>query len=750
MNATRLNIMTISQNSGKETMLQRAIQWIHRNHMDGQAVPITHRKRQPYPEVTGYFIPTLLAIGEVGMAEQFARWLVTIQNSDGSFSLDDPNRKYVFDTGQVIRGWVAIIDRLPELRGPLQRACDWIVTGADPVNGRLMVPTSGGDWSLGLRGEVSEGIHLYVLKPLRDAADILEQPVIRIAADRALAYYLANVRVTDFAQTNMLTHFYGYMQEALFELGYVEQARQGMASVAAYQQDNGAVTAYFDVPWVCSTGLAQLAIVWYLLDDLPRADHAIDFLTQLQNASGGFFGSYGVGATYFPADEIAWAVKYAIEAEQLKISRHFDHTAHHYAPTIAVDDGRVQAILAEVGEASRVLDAGCGKGRYAALIKQHRPEAQVCAIDVSVEMLRHVPPGIETKVASLQDLPYPDGSFDLVCCVEALEHVPNPAAAIAEMTRVLVTGGRLVIIDKNLARQGALQIETWERWFDVNDLIAQMQKQGLQTRAALISYEGRRADGLFVAWTGIKSLVESVALPNPSVNYYRDQYINEMNRALVDACRRGDQPWITAHLSHQYVQHPAPYTDELFENRVGMQLIAQLLQKSGTSFDVVDVACGSAMLLRRLRADGHRVQGVDASEGRVSSNTDIPLLCGFGEALPLASQIADVVISLEALGHVFDLDKTLRECVRILRQGGLFLCQVSLGNFADGVNHVRLFDPQTLRRSVEGVGLDVINVWQIAYLQGESPNNLFIVAQRPGDNGAAAMLAPVFHALAAG
>jgi glycosyltransferase involved in cell wall biosynthesis/ubiquinone/menaquinone biosynthesis C-methylase UbiE len=317
----------MSQNSVQKTMLQRAIRWIHQNHLDGHAVPITHRKRQPYPEVTGYFIPTLLSIGEVALAENFARWLVTVQNADGSFAGEVQNQSFVFDTGQVIRGWVSIIDRMPELREPLQRACDWIVRGADPKTGRLMTPASGNDWSLGDRGELSEGVHLYVLKPLRDAAAILGQPEISNAADRALIYYLENVDLTDFARSNMLTHFYGYIQEALFELGYVEEARQGMASVAAYQQSNGAVTAYFDVPWVCSTGLAQLAIVWYLLGDLHRANSAIGFLAQLQNSSGGFFGSYGVGATYFVADEIPWAIKYAIDAEKLGVASGFNHAA---------------------------------------------------------------------------------------------------------------------------------------------------------------------------------------------------------------------------------------------------------------------------------------------------------------------------------------------------------------------------------------------------------------------------------------
>ena len=729
-------------------MLPRAIQWIHDNHVGGHAVPITNLNRKPYPEVTGYFIPTLLAIGEIAMAEDFARWLVSVQNADGSFSLDDPGRQYVFDTGQVIRGWVAIIDRLPELREPLARACDWIVDGADPATGALKVPAPGGDWSLGPRGEVSEGIHLYVLKPMRDAAALLGQPHIRDCADRALAYYLAHIPVTDFRQSNMLTHFFGYMQEALVELGLPDKARQGMASAAAFQQDNGAVTAYWDVPWVCSTGLAQLAIVWYLLDDMPRADRALAFVAQLQNASGGFYGSYGVGATYFPAEEIPWAVKYAIEAEQLRIARHFDHTAHQYAPTIALADGRVQAILAEAGPGQRVLDAGCGKGRYAAIVKQHCPTTEVHAVDVSAEMLRHVPEGIETHVSTIQDLPYPDAHFDLVFCVEALEHVPNPQAAIAEMTRVLKPGGRLIVIDKNLARQGALQIETWERWFDVAQLTADLAAHGLIARADFISYEGRPPDGLFVAWTGMKSLPTQTA--DQSVNFYRTQYCSELNRMLVDACRRGDQGWIREHLRKQDEAHPQSHADELFENRVGMQLIQQILLKSPERFDIVDVACGNANLLRRLRDDGHRMRGVDASQVRVANNPDVLIDYGFCEQLPLANQSADVLIGLECMQHVFDLDRALRECVRVLRPGGLFLCQVPLGNFADGSNHVRLFDEASLRRVVEGIGLETIGIFRIAYITGEPPNNLFIAARRTGSTSAASVIAWVFEALKPG
>ncbi len=45
------------------------------------------------------------------------------------------------------------------------------------------------------------------------------------------------------------------------------------------------------------------------------------------------------------------------------------------------------------------------------------------------------------------DLPFPDGSFDMVFCRLAFHHIPNYEAPFAEMVRVLRTGGRMVLID---------------------------------------------------------------------------------------------------------------------------------------------------------------------------------------------------------------------------------------------------------------------------------------------------------------
>ena len=244
-------------------MIDRALQWIQRNSLPGQGIIIHSRQRVSYPEVTGYFIPTLLAAGLRDLARQYARWLVSVQKPDGSFGGGGDDGSFAFDTAQVVRGWVELVAQMPELEQPLRRACDSVLGTADAATGRIRVPIPGGAWSLGHRGEVSEAIHLYALRPIARAGELLDERRFRDFSKKSLSYYLKHVSLGDFTAPASLTHFFAYVQEALLELGCEDIAAQGMSDVARFQQENGAVPAYSDVPWVCSTGLAQLAQIWY-------------------------------------------------------------------------------------------------------------------------------------------------------------------------------------------------------------------------------------------------------------------------------------------------------------------------------------------------------------------------------------------------------------------------------------------------------------------------------------------------------
>jgi SAM-dependent methyltransferase len=82
----------------------------------------------------------------------------------------------------------------------------------------------------------------------------------------------------------------------------------------------------------------------------------------------------------------------------------------------------------------RVLDVGCG-------VKPYLPWFSFAAEYVGVDVVEN--PAADLRGA-VEDLPVPDGSFDLVLCIQVLEHADNPAQAVRELRRVVAPGGRVL------------------------------------------------------------------------------------------------------------------------------------------------------------------------------------------------------------------------------------------------------------------------------------------------------------------
>lgn len=99
----------------------------------------------------------------------------------------------------------------------------------------------------------------------------------------------------------------------------------------------------------------------------------------------------------------------------------------------------------------RVLEVAVGTGRNLA---HYIPAATVTGVDLSPAMLalagRHAAElgrPVDLREGDAARLPFADDSFDTVVCALSLCSIPNPARAIAEMHRVLVPGGRLLLLD---------------------------------------------------------------------------------------------------------------------------------------------------------------------------------------------------------------------------------------------------------------------------------------------------------------
>ncbi|MFB6123535.1 MAG: class I SAM-dependent methyltransferase [Haloferacaceae archaeon] len=90
----------------------------------------------------------------------------------------------------------------------------------------------------------------------------------------------------------------------------------------------------------------------------------------------------------------------------------------------------------------RVVDLGGGTGRAVRALDVERP----LVVDVSEGMLRRAAGhGIAAVRADAGTLPLRDGAVDAVVVVDALHHVPDRRAALAEASRVLADGGVLVV-----------------------------------------------------------------------------------------------------------------------------------------------------------------------------------------------------------------------------------------------------------------------------------------------------------------
>jgi SAM-dependent methyltransferase len=95
----------------------------------------------------------------------------------------------------------------------------------------------------------------------------------------------------------------------------------------------------------------------------------------------------------------------------------------------------------------RVLDVGCGpRGSLEwAVAASARVGADPLA-DAYVRELGAAAHGMSYVQAPAEALPFEDGSFDVVSCLNALDHVDSPDAALREMARVLAPGGLLLLI----------------------------------------------------------------------------------------------------------------------------------------------------------------------------------------------------------------------------------------------------------------------------------------------------------------
>lgn len=490
---------------------EKAKNWIINNSIKGEGIINNSRYKKSYPEVSGYYIPTLLRWGFRDLAVTYAGWLCSIQHEEGAWYDTDDKEPYVFDTAQILKGLVAIYPIKPEVKDSLIKGCEWLL-GQITEEGRLVTPSKAA-W--GNDGVCSELIHLYCLSPLIDAAKLLDKPEYEKAARRVADYYISNYR-DKILNFGFLSHFYSYVMEALCDIEETELAKEAMDKLSVMLDEKRYIPAFKDVDWVCSTGMFQLAITWYKLGDIERGNKALTYAAKLQNETGGWFGSYAVidnpkptdkkeYPDYIPDGEISWAVKYYLDAVFYKNRLEFDIQADSFSSSISKEDGRYQVILKEINSVHKagmkIIDVGCGKGRFLTNLLEDVKDSQLYAVDISDKVMGTLSDRIVKENGVLTQIPYADNTFDITYAVESLEHAIFPENAIKEMLRVTKTGGKVIVVDKSVKALGMLEIDAWEQWFD--DEIFENAIKGSDSSLKVIDkipYDGYEADELFKAW----------------------------------------------------------------------------------------------------------------------------------------------------------------------------------------------------------------------------------------------------------
>jgi ubiquinone/menaquinone biosynthesis C-methylase UbiE len=156
-----------------------------------------------------------------------------------------------------------------------------------------------------------------------------------------------------------------------------------------------------------------------------------------------------------------------VETHQL-VQAQFGKSAAAYTTSTShanADALQQLVVLAQPQPTDRALDIATGAGHAALTLAPY--VAEVVAFDLTPQMLEETArnatkkglTNLTTRQGLAEELPYPDNSFEIVCCRIAPHHFASIQKAVDEMARVVKPGGRVVIIDTTVPEDETLDRE---------------------------------------------------------------------------------------------------------------------------------------------------------------------------------------------------------------------------------------------------------------------------------------------------
>jgi len=455
-----------------------------------------------YIETTGYIIPTMLdiaaALGDVRYRDSALRageWLLQVQQPDGSFTDSDDKQPQVFDTGQDLLGLNRLYRETSDerFRVAARKAGDWLIRVQD----------KDGSWStMGLVRGKPCAYHTRVAAALIELGQLANDE--RYAQSGVANLRWATSRQLDngfFRDSELhvgdvsVLHTMVYVLEGFllaYQLTGEQRWREALLRGAAplkvrnlhhevvlcSQYDEGLHPLNSEK---CIPGLAQWANLCFDLHRMTGDGSYLEamvlslfYLKSKQilcegTLRGALPASVPVWGYYHPMMFPNWANKFFADAllkyrtcewpvwreQETWVRKCFELQLdgggwERFADILdPMDDiilDQIEAALDSNGQRElRILDLGCGKGRYIRALGVRRPRWNVSGIDPFYHGGE-----FDIQCGSAYSIPFPDGTFDAVYSSIALQHVSDVERAFSEILRVLKPAGALVVADRNL------------------------------------------------------------------------------------------------------------------------------------------------------------------------------------------------------------------------------------------------------------------------------------------------------------
>jgi ubiquinone/menaquinone biosynthesis C-methylase UbiE len=156
---------------------------------------------------------------------------------------------------------------------------------------------------------------------------------------------------------------------------------------------------------------------------------------------------------------------------------------HGHAPATLRQHGQRTAeeaaafLLPELKNGMSLLDVGCGPGSITCGLAERLAPGEVVGIDLSPAALATAREAAAARglgnlrylEGSVYELPFSDGSFDVVFAHQVLQHLKEPSAAIREMLRVLRSGGWLAVRDVDWGTVAYFPPDPWlDRFIEIH------------------------------------------------------------------------------------------------------------------------------------------------------------------------------------------------------------------------------------------------------------------------------------------